>query len=232
MSAVIGPCDFHFRDVVCGFFELSTENARRIVPARVEPVERCHGRAVLALLAFDFHGGCVGPYTEVVLAILVAPVLQTGQPIPHSAMYPFRLGTSTPQAREHGSEHYHLPHHERNVDVRFERRPDDTTASASDGEPILELTVAKGAGWIPSTAVRRHYQVLSTHECGTYVSRVVMSGELVEHEEEAGGIVLHPHEFTDVLDLDEVSRWPFREQWMRAGTETFHPVRQVDRADS
>jgi len=219
-----GPCDFHFEDAIAGFFEFPTENARRILPVGIEPLERCHGQAVLAALAFDFRGGHVGPYREVVLAVLVAPYLRHGSPIPHSAMYPFKIGTSTLRAREHGSAHYYLPHHERDIKVSFDHGPALMMAAGSDQTPIIELSVTRSDG-ASSSLVERHYQVVSTSESGTYVSDVVMSGENSEHEEETGAIVLHPHTFTDPLDLDGISPWPFREQWMTQGTERFWPVK-------
>jgi hypothetical protein len=226
VSTVPGPCAFHFADAACGFFDVATENARQIVPAGIEPLERCHGRSALAVIAFDFHGGHVGPYREVVLAILVPPVVEPGRQLPQSAMYPFLLGTSTARARTHGSEKYHLPHHVRDVDVSFESRSDRMNVNLFDEEPVLELEVTRVDG-APTAVVRRHYQVLSTHGPDTYVSDVWMSGHLMEHEEETGALRLHPHEFTRRLDLREVSPWPFREQWMTSGAETFHPPRRI-----
>lgn len=229
VNADIGPCDFHFRDVVCGFFEIPTDRARRIVPAGIQPIERYHEQSILAVLAFDFHGGHVGPYREVVLAIVVAPVVDPSRPTPHSAMYPFLVGTSTPQAREHGSKHYHLVHHDRDLDVVLKRRPDGIAVVASDAQSILELTITK-SGTAPSMPMQRLYQVLTTDGSGLYVSDVVMVGELMEHEEETGGIAIHPHDFTRVLDRTDVSLWAFREQWMSHGTETYHPPRPIGAA--
>ena len=228
MSDLLGPCDFHFRDAVCGFFEIATDGARRIVPERLEPLEHCHGRSVLAVIAFDFHGGHVGPYVEVVLAIVVAPVLKAGRPMPHSAMYPFLLGTSTAEAREHGSAHYHLPYYQPDVDISFHLDDDEATASVSAAEPVLDLTVTRARA-APSQTVRRHYQLFSARKSELYVADVYVSGELMEHEEETGGIVLHRHEFSALLDDADVSSWPFREQWMKSGTETYYPVVSFDR---
>jgi hypothetical protein len=46
----------------------------------------------------------------------------------------------------------------------------------------------------------------------------------MEHEEERGNLVLHSHLFTRAIDPDEVTTTPFREQWMRDGVETIHPL--------
>lgn len=225
MTSASGPCEFHFRDAVCGFFEVATGSARGLLPAGVEPIERRHGRSVLTVLAFDFHGGHVGPFREVVLAIVVPPVVTPGLPMPHAAMYPFLLGTSTLRSREHGTEHYHLPHHDRDVAVRFDRSPDRVTATAYDVRPALELTVTTAAG-ISGGPAWRLYQVLATDGTDFHISDVVMNGRLMEHEEESGGLVLHPHDLTHGLAEADLSSGPFREQWMRDGTETFHPGRR------
>lgn len=228
MNVLSTPCDFHFDDAIAGFFEVPTDNARRILPKGIEPLEHCHGQSILAAMAFDFRGGHVGPYREVVLAILVAPLLDHGSRHPHSAMFPFLVGTDSRRAREHGTRHYHLPHYPRNVEVRFQRDSTGATAEVSEQDPILRLRVAKPAG-IDCPRVERHYQVISIDPGGLYVAEVLMSGDNLEHEEEAGAIDLHAHEFTTLVDLESVSRWPFREQWMTGGTETFWPVRRVAR---
>jgi len=37
-------------------------------------------------------------------------------------------------------------------------------------------------------------------------------------------MILHEHPMTGSLTLDEVSAYPFREHWMKEGTEVFHPL--------
>ena len=224
MSDAIGPCQFHFRDGFCGFFGLATEAGRRILPAGLEPVEHCHGQSVLAVVAFDFHGGQVGPYRELVLAIQVAPRLFPGHPVPHLAMFPFLLGTTTEPARDHGIRQYHLPHYRRDIQVHIERSGEGIAASASDESPIVELRVTKGGG-APWRTVHRRYQLFVMDGASLCVSEVVMSGELIEHEEEGGALDLFPHDFTASLAGVEVTLRPIMEQWMRNGTEAFHPPR-------
>lgn len=221
---VTEPCDFHFDQVVAGFFELPTSNARRILPLGLEPLERCHGRSVLAVLAFDFVGGAVGPFREVVFAVLVPPFIEPGAPVPHSAMYPFLVGTSTKAAREHGRRHYLLPHHPRNVEVSFESRRDGVWATVSEQSRVLRIGVSTPE-WVPTAVMRRQYQVLSVAEGRLHVAQVSIAGRHAEHEEESGELILQPHDFTELLDLDGVGRRPFREQRVTEGTERYWPVR-------
>jgi hypothetical protein len=51
-----------------------------------------------------------------------------------------------------------------------------------------------------------------------------MHGPHSEHEEEAGELVLHDHPMLSALTLDEVSTYPFREEWYRAGVQTFEEL--------
>jgi glycine C-acetyltransferase len=53
-----------------------------------------------------------------------------------------------------------------------------------------------------------------------------------EHEEETGALVIHRHPLLGGLDPELVEPYPFREQWIRNGVETFHavvPVAQLRR---
>src|SRR6266498_4306448 len=68
-----GLTQYSYRDAMSGFFEFPTENARRILPPNLEPVEVHHGTSVFALTAFDFNQSEVGAYGEVVMAVVVAP---------------------------------------------------------------------------------------------------------------------------------------------------------------
>lgn len=57
------------------------------------------------------------------------------------------------------------------------------------------------------------------------MSDVVLTGpSYTEHEERTGSLILHEHEFTASLTLDEIDTAPFREQWMKDGSELFHDL--------
>ena len=62
---------------------------------------------------------------------------------------------------------------------------------------------------------------------GTFISPLVMAGPFMEHEGERGSLELHSHLFTRAVDPDEVTTIPFREQWMRDGVETIHPLQPL-----
>ena len=214
------PGRYGFRDVVCGFFELPTESVRPILPAALQPIEPHHGQSVLAALAFDFDSGVCGAYQELVLAVLVAPRIAPGRPMPRSAMFPLIVATSTEDSRRHAIERYHLPHLMRDIEMEYARSDGRVEIAVSEGgRPAVEMTVTEhpDAGW---DDVTHHYQSFMRDESGLYISDVALQGSLMEHEEERGGIVLHPHELTAPLRGADVNPVPFREQWMRGGQET------------
>jgi len=227
MSGSGAPHVYRFRDAVNGFFEFPTENARAILPPGLQPVEPHHGQSVLAVTAFDFNETPVGAYREIVLSILVAPRILHGEPMPRAAMYPFKVATSTPQARQHGIEVWRLPHYMKDIDVSIERSDQQIAVSVSDDrQPVLQMTVTglAAVGWQP---VDHRYQTFSVDETGTYLSVLMMNGPFLEHEEERGHLELDTHPFSEAVDRDGVTTTPFREQWMTKGVETIHPLQSL-----
>jgi hypothetical protein len=220
------PCDFHFKSAIGGFFEFCVDNARRLLPTGVQPLELHHGRALLAVLAFDFESGEVGPYHEVILAVMVAPFIDRGSPLPHSALFPFVVGTSTQAARDHGSANYYLPHYGKDVSVRFVRDGGVLQATVLCGAPVLELSVERPKGIAPE-GVERLYQVISARGSEVYAADVIITGDNIEHEEETAALTLHPHEFNAPLEISEVNPWACREQWTVDGRERFWPVKRT-----
>lgn len=222
-----GPRQYHYKDAINGFFEFRTDNARAILPHGLQPVELRHGVSVLTVTAFEFHDSAVGPYKEIALSIIVAPRIGHGETMPRAAMYPFLVGTSTPEARQHGIEVWHLPHFPRDLDVTFQRRDGQISVEAAEGgKPILSLAITDGGnvGW---ETVDHLYQTFMHDENGGYISPLQMCGPFMEHEEERGSLTLHPHLFTRAMERDEVTTTPFREQWMRDGVELIHPLQPL-----
>ncbi len=217
---------YHYRDAINGFFEIPTENARTLLPHGFQPVEVHHGSSVLTVTAFDFHDSAVGAYREIALSVVVAPLILPGEGMPRAAMYPFLVGTTTPESRAHGVEVWHLPHHPRVLAVEFTRGDREITVTASEGGHILDLTITDPAG-VPWQQVEHHYQTFMQDEDAAYLSPLVMSGPFMENEEERGQLRLSPHAFTSALDLEQVSSIPFREQWMKQGVEIIHPLTRV-----
>lgn len=217
---------YHYRDAINGFFEFPTPVARTILPQGIQPVEVHHGMSVLTVTAFEFHDSAVGAYGEIALSVIVSPRVRPGEPMARAAMYPFLVGTTTPQAREHGISVWHLPHHPADLEVRFEREADRIAVHASQGGPILSMEITD-AGEDVWDRVEHRYQTFMHDEAGTYLSPLVMRGPFMEHEEERGSLTLHPHAFTGALDPDEVTPTPFREQWMKDGVELIHPLQTL-----
>jgi hypothetical protein len=217
---------YAFRDAVAGFFEFPTENARRILPSHLEPAELHHGSSVFSLTAFDFHESEVGPYGEVVMAVIVAPVIRPGEKLPQAAFYPYQVATTTRRSREHAIERWHLPHWMEDVEVDFDR--DDPRRMgvrvSADGAPVAEMTVSDYE-W---SDVSHLYQCLMKDGEGAYLAQITMEGEHSDHEEETGSLRLYPHAFNKHLSLSEVSDVPFREMWMKDGVQLFQPLVQLE----
>lgn len=218
---------YGYRDAISGFFEFPTDNARRILPGHLEPVELHHGTSIFSMTVFDFTESLVGPYGEVVMSVIVAPLVKPGERLPKSAFYPYQVATTTQAAREHAIECWHLPHWMEDVQVDFEREGRRVSARvAADGEAVAELTIGDYS-WSP---VSHLYQSFMRDEQGAYLANIVMEGSQSEHEEETGRLVLHAHPFNKDLVISEVYEVPFRELWMRDGLQTFDPLIQLQAA--
>lgn len=212
---------YGFREAINGFFEFPTENARRILPPHLEPVEPHHGTSVLAMTAFDFTESQVGPYGEVVMAVVVAPLVEPGERLPKAAMFPYRVATTTRAAREHAIERWRLPHWMEDVRIDWRDESGALRAAVAGGDgPIAELTVSEHA-WSP---VSQLFQAFMKDDSGAYLARMVFDGDQSEHEDERGKLVLHDHPFNAELIRSEVYDVPFREMRMRNGVQTFDPL--------
>lgn len=212
---------YGYRDALSGFFEFPTENARRILPTHLEPVELHHGTSIFSMTAFDFTESLVGPYGEVVMSVIVSPLVKPNERMPKSAFYPYLVATTTKAAREHAIERWHLPHWMEDVEVEFEREDKKITAKVrADGGPVADLVITPYS-WNP---VSHLYQSFMRDEEGAYLANIVMEGNQSEHEEEMGRITLHDHPFNKDIMISEVYEVPFREIWMRSGAQTFDPL--------
>jgi len=212
---------YRFSNGISGFFEFPTDNARRILPPHLEPVEPHHGTSVFSMTAFDFTESEVGPYGEVVMAVVVVPLVKPGERLPKSALYPYRVATTTRAAREHAIERWHLPHWMEDVGLEFATADGRLTArTLVDGQCVAELSITEHS-W---DTVSQLYQSFMKDDAGRYLANMVFDGQLSEHEEETGSLVLHEHPFNRELPLGDVSEIPFREVWMRDGLQTFDPL--------
>lgn len=215
---------YGFRNCVGAFFEMSTQDARGLLPSHLEPLEKMHTRSVLAVLAFQFTESEVGEYDELVLAIITPPQLEPGKPLPKAAFYPFRVATSTAAAREHAIERWHLPHHMADLDFEFIESDGSMRVEVSDeGTPVLDLTVTE----------HEFQRVVNPYHCFTvdgddrFKVNIYMDGPHSEHDEESGELVLHDHPMNEGLTVQEVSSYPIREEWYRGGVQTFEELERL-----
>jgi hypothetical protein len=216
-----GQVQYQFRHAIGGFFEFPTENARKLLPPFLHPVEPHHGQSVLSVMAFDFNGSSVGEYGELVLSVHVAPKIGQGRPLARAAFYPFLVGTTTKASREHAIELWHLPHFMQDIEIAFTTDDHDIRVAASQaGTPILDMHITDYQ-WGP---VEHHYQAFEHDASGSYMASMAMNAQFSENEEERGSIQIHEHDFTAGLGRDGVNTTPFRELWMRDGRQTFEPL--------
>ena len=216
---------YGYGNAINGFFEFPTENARRVLPRGMEPVEVHHGSSVLAVTVFRFNESEVGEYGEVVYAVLVPPLVEDGR-LPKGAFYPWQVATTTKAARDHAIERWHLPHWMDNVEVDLE--PGDggknlTARVKAEGTLALEMTITDHS-W---NQVSHLYQSFQQDDDGKYMCNIIFEGEKSEHEEETGRVELHDHAFNKDIVISEVYPQPFREMWMRKGHQLFDPLRKL-----
>lgn len=225
-----GQVQYAYRHAIGGFFEFPTENARQLLPPHLHPVEPHHGQSVLSVMAFDFTGATypgIGPYGELVLSVHVAPRIESDRPLARAAFYPFLVGTTTKESREHAIKLWHLPHFMHDIDVQFTVGEHDIRiAAAQGGNPILNMHITDYQ-W---ELVSHVYQAFTHDDTGSYMATMELNADFSENEEERGSIELFEHPFTKGLDIDGVNPAPFRELWMRDGLQTFEPLETLQPA--
>lgn len=203
---------------VGGYFEMPTADARKLLPNHLEPLEVQHERSILAITAFHFSESMVGEYDEIVLAVVVPPVVEHGKPLPKAAFFPFMVGTSTPESREHAIERWRLPHYMNDVQVEFKRVNDELTVHVTDnGEPVLDMVVTE----FDRSPASNNYMCFTVDPEERFKVNILMEAEHTEHEEETGSLTLYEHPMTEGLTIDDVNTYPFREEWYGKGLQTF-----------
>ena len=195
--------EYGFKNAVGAFFEMPTSDARKILPAHLQPLEVQNERSILAITAFQFTESIMGKYEEVVM---------------------FTVGVTTDASRQHAIERWHLPHYMKNLDMAFTETDDKLSLSISDdGQPVLDLSVTNFPG-APETVL---FNAFTVNEEDRFKVNILMDGPHTEHEEEAGSLTLHPHEMTKGLTLDDISSVPFREEWFHGGRQTFEELEKI-----
>jgi hypothetical protein len=216
---------YGFRNCVGAFFEMPTSDARQLLPAHLQPMEMQHTRSILSVMAFQFTESMVGPYDELVMAVIVPPMVEPGKPLPKAAFYPFMVATSTEAARFHAIERWHLPHLMKDVEMDFAQGDGemDVKVRDVDGAPILDLLVTQHE-YRPS---RNMYNAFTVDGDARYKANIYMEAPHSEHEEEAGSLALYEHPMTEGLTIPDIATYPFREQWYQAGIQTFEPLETI-----
>jgi hypothetical protein len=214
---------YAFTTGVLAFFEMPTSDARRIVPAHLEPIEVRHQRSILAVTAFHFLESEIGPYAELTLAVVVPPVPGSwfAHQHPKAGFYPFLAATSSEESRRHRSERYRIPHLAENIDARFVEKGGSLLVNVwTRTGPIVDLTVTQHK-WESTTHLLHTFMMDGTRRLK---ANLEISGRYTVHENERGRMTLHHHPMTAALTLDEISSCPFREHWLKDGVELLQPV--------
>lgn len=211
----------YFTSGVSSLFEMSTADARRILPKHLQPVEVRPQRSVLNVSAFLFHDSDVGPYAELVLSVVVPPVVAGWSHHPKAGFFPFMAATSSAASRLLLQEQLRFPTHPVPIEVQFLERTDHTRVLIwRQGDPVADMTVTLYK-WRDTT---HHFHSFMMDGEQRLKADVQISGRYSMHEQEQGHLVLHPHPITRDLTLEDVSSAPFREHWLKEGFEKFSPI--------
>jgi hypothetical protein len=209
---------YEFRSALGGFFHANAKRAAAALPDGLRPLESHPGLAVLAVTVFDFHACEVGPYQELVASILVSPWAPRGEPLPHAAVFPLLLATSTDAAREHAAERQRLPKLDRCMTFEFERSSGECVAVVRDERHTLLRLRVTGTNLVDS---RRTYQCFTADAENLYRAVIDFEGPMSEHEDEHGELEIGDHPLAASLAQLLDDPIPFREQCMDAGEERY-----------
>jgi hypothetical protein len=217
--SVVGSYRFHTG--VSAFFEMATADARAVLPPHLEPIEVHHDRSVMAVNAFLFDDSVVGPYTEIMFAVIVPPLVAAWGQHAKAGLFPFLAATSSAEARRIKAERFHFPYHEQSIDAQFIETDDRVRIRVfGGGAPILDLSVTPGS-WETTTHLLQGFMMNGSERLRTILQ---ISGDYTVHENERGDMKLFPHPMTNDLLRHEVSPYPFREHWFKNDTEVFHKL--------
>jgi hypothetical protein len=212
---------FRYSWGLTGTFEVPTESARRVIHPSLEPVEVHHGRSILAVSAFDFSETPFGPYGELVLSIVVAPVVRAGEVMPQAALCPYAVGTTSSLLRELVLPQWPLPYWPEDVAFQFAAANGRRTLSvAAAGAPLLEMSLYEHE-WSEETQV---HQVLALGPGGGSAAVMTTRGAYSDHEDGRGELRLPAHPMHKGLDVATVDGLPLREACFANGTRTIESL--------
>lgn len=220
----ISSSTFHFSTGVSALFEMSTANAQRILPGHLQPIEVRPQRSVLSVSAFHFSESEVGPHAQLVFSVIVPPMIESWKQFPKAGFFPFLAAASSDEARRYLCDVRRIPTWPHTIAADFIERADRIRIRMrAQGEPFVDVTVTEHT-WQPSS------HLLQTHMMDgerRLKADVRITGSYTMHEHEAGSMTLHPHPMNAAIALEELSPTPFREHWLKEGTECFAPLEVV-----
>ena len=97
------------------------------------------------------------------------------------------------------------------------------TRVLDDGAPVLEFIVSEHS----FEPVTNPYHCFMVNGDERLKVNIFMNAAHSQHEEETGDLVLYEHPMTEALTLEEVSTYPFREEWYGPGIQTFEEVERI-----
>jgi hypothetical protein len=209
---------FRYSQGLAGIFELPVEAARRLVPAPIEPVEVHHGTGALLVSANEYVESVFGPFSELIVSVLVAPLIRPGDVVPHAAFSPITMATTTPAARAQAVPGLHFPYWPDDVSIAFGADGGRHSVSVSvGGATLLEMSVHE-CEWEELT---QRYQLFAV-EAGVGGCRATLStrGPQSDNEDGQGDLKLLAHAFYRGLDVSDVDPLPMRETCLKDGTRT------------
>lgn len=210
-----------FTTGVSALFEMGTANARRILPPHLQPIELRPQRSILSVSAFHFSESEAGRHAQLIFSIVVPPVIESWTQCPKAGFYPFLAAASSDEARRHLCDVRRIPTWPHTISAQFIERADRIRVRMdAQGAPVVDVTVTEHV-WQPSS------HLLQTHMMdGEQRLRADLhiTGHYTMHEHEEGQMTLFAHPMTAAIQLDELSPTPFREHWLKEGTERFDPV--------
>ena len=214
----------YFTTGVSALFEMATADAARILPPHLQPIEVRPQRSILNVSAFHFSESEVGPYAELMLSVVVPPVVGRWAHHPKAGFYPIIAATSSESSRRRLHERLRMPTHPEDIEMHLVERSDQLRVKVwSDDAPIVDLTVTQHE-WHSTTHLLHSFMMDGERRLKADVQ---IHGRYTMHEHERGQVTLFEHEMTSMLTLDDVSRYPFREHWLKEGYELFHPLESL-----
>ncbi len=213
-----------FKQAVHGLFEWPLEEARRILPARLQPLEVHHGTSLLSISAFDFSASPVGPYAELALSIIVAPLITgEGEHWPNAAYFTFMLAANSRAAWEQGDS-LPLPYWREELSIQFASGAGCVQVGVvADGASVIELRVHEHS-WQPA---HHRYQCFLARDGQHYCASIDVDGEESEHEDGKGRLGLAAHPLIERLDIASIDETPVRETWLRHGQQALTGLRAL-----